>query len=77
MFSWGTIIAKQLNDRIEQAQNPQPGEVSSLYMASYLLYVMCVQNIFSEMNLNWHVSEPHVHVYMKTLMLFWKPWTMI
>jgi hypothetical protein len=43
MFNWGDIITKQLSSRIEQAQNPQPSEVPSFYMASYLLDVMCAQ----------------------------------
>jgi hypothetical protein len=44
-----------------------PYEVYSLYMASYLLDVMCAQNIFFEMNLSWHRSEPRVHIYFNTL----------
>jgi hypothetical protein len=36
-------------------------------MASYLLDVMCAKNIFSSMNLSWHVTELLVHVYFNIL----------
>jgi hypothetical protein len=67
IFNWGAIISKQLSTRIEQAQNPKPGDVPSFYMASYLLDVICARNIFSGMGLSWHVSELPVHVYFSTL----------
>jgi hypothetical protein len=36
-------------------------------MASYLLDVICTINVFSEMNLSWHVSKLLVHVYFSIL----------
>jgi hypothetical protein len=56
-FNWRAIISKQLSTRIEQAQNPNLGDVPSFYMASYSLDVICARNIFSRMGLSWHVSE--------------------
>jgi hypothetical protein len=50
-FNWGAIISKQLSTCIRQAQTPKEGETPSLYMASYLLDIICAKNIFSGMNL--------------------------
>jgi hypothetical protein len=36
-------------------------------MASYLLDVICVRNVFTVMNLRWHVAELLVHVYFSIL----------
>jgi hypothetical protein len=66
-FNWGAIISKQLSINISQAQTPKEGEVLTFYMASYLLDVICARNIFAGMNLSWHVSELHVHVYFNIL----------
>jgi hypothetical protein len=43
------------------------GEAPTLYMASYLLDVMCMRNVFATMNLSWHVAEIPVHVYFNVL----------
>jgi hypothetical protein len=63
----GCHHSKETQHRIDQAQNPEPGEVPSFYMASYLLDVVCAWNVFAEMNLSWHVFEFHVHVYFSIL----------
>jgi hypothetical protein len=63
IFNWGEIILKQLSTNILQAQTPKDGEMSSFHMGSYLLDVICARNIFSCMNLSWHVVELPVHVY--------------
>ena len=36
---------------------PKEGEASTFYMASYLLDVMCIRNVFTGMNLSWLVAE--------------------
>jgi hypothetical protein len=36
-------------------------------MDSYLLDVMCAKNVFTSMNLRWHVVELPVHVYFNVL----------
>jgi hypothetical protein len=46
-----------------QAQTPKDGEMLVFHMASYLLDVICVRNIFVSMNLSWHVFELPMHVY--------------
>jgi hypothetical protein len=46
---------------------PKEGETSTFYMDSYLLDVMCARNIFSGMNLRWHVAEILVHIYFSVL----------
>jgi hypothetical protein len=56
-FNWGAIISKQLSICIQQAQTPKEGETPTFYMASYLLDVMCARNIFSGMNLSWHMCK--------------------
>ena len=62
-FNWGAIISKKLSINLSQAQTPNEGEVLNFYMASYLLDVICARNIFASMNLSWHISRLHVHVY--------------
>jgi hypothetical protein len=37
------------------------------HMASYLLDVICARNIFTGMNLSWHVAELPMHVYFSIL----------
>jgi hypothetical protein len=66
-FNWGAIISKQLSICIQQAQTPKEGEIPVLYMASYLLDVMCTRNIFPCMNLSWHVTNLPIHVYLNIL----------
>jgi hypothetical protein len=66
-FNWGAIISKQLSINILQAQTPKYGETSVFYMASYLLDVICARNIFTGMNLSWHIVELPVHVYFSIL----------
>jgi hypothetical protein len=46
-----------------QAQTPKEGEAPTFHMASYLLDVICTRNVFTSMNLSWHVTELLVHVY--------------
>jgi len=48
----GVIISKQLGIYVQQAQTSKEGEAPNLYMASYLLDVMCARNIFADMNLS-------------------------
>jgi hypothetical protein len=43
------------------------GETPTFYMASYLLNVICARNVFTVMNLRWHVAELSVHVYFNIL----------
>jgi hypothetical protein len=66
-FNWGAIISKQLSTCIRQAQTPKEAETSSFYMASYLLDVICSNNVFAGMNLSWHSSKLSVHVYFDIL----------
>jgi hypothetical protein len=66
-FNWGAIISKQLIICVQQAQIPKEGEASTFYMASYLLDVMCVRNVFTNMNLRWHFTELPVHIYFNIL----------
>jgi hypothetical protein len=66
-FNWGAIISKQLSICIQQAWTPKEGETPTFYMASYLLDVMCARNVFTGMNLSWHVAELSVHVYFNIL----------
>jgi hypothetical protein len=42
-------------------------EAPTFSMVSYLLDVMCVRNVFANMNLSWHVAELPVHVYFSVL----------
>jgi hypothetical protein len=42
------------------------GEAPAFHMASYLLDVICVRNVFIDMNLSSHVVELPVHVYFNT-----------
>jgi len=62
MFDWGYIITKKLNSRIEQAQNPNPDEVPSFYMAPYLSDAICVRIFFAKLNISWHILEAPMHV---------------
>ena len=66
-FNCSPIISKQLSTCIWQAQTLKKAEALSLYMASYLLDVICARNVFSGMNLNWHSSKLPVHVYLSIL----------
>jgi hypothetical protein len=43
------------------------GETLFFYMASYLLDVMCARNIFTDMNMSWHVIEISVHICFSVL----------
>jgi hypothetical protein len=54
-FNWGGIISKKLSITIQQAQETKEGETPSFFMASFLLDVICARNVFSGMNLSWHV----------------------
>jgi len=36
-------------------------------MASYLLDVICMRNVFVDMNLTWHIAKLPVHVYFNIL----------
>jgi hypothetical protein len=66
-FNRGAIISKQLSICVQQAQTLKEGEAPTFYMASYLLDVMCARNVFTAMNLSWHVAELPVHVYFSML----------
>jgi hypothetical protein len=66
-FNWGAIISKKLSICIQQDQTLKEGETPSFYMASYLLDVMCGRNIFSRMNLSWHIVELPIHIYFNIL----------
>jgi hypothetical protein len=46
---------------------PKDGETPSFHMASYLLDVIYTRNIFTCMNLSWHVAKLPVHVYFNIL----------
>jgi hypothetical protein len=46
---------------------PKKRETPAFYMASYFLDVMCAINIFTDMNLSWHVAELPVHIYFSML----------
>jgi hypothetical protein len=46
---------------------PKEGETPTFYMDLYLLDVMCARNIFTGMNLSWHVAKLPVHVYFSVL----------
>jgi hypothetical protein len=46
---------------------PKEGETPAFYMASYFLDVMCARNVFTGMNLRWHVAELPFHVYFNVL----------
>jgi hypothetical protein len=63
IFNRGAIISKQLRICAQQAQTMKEGETPSFHMALYLLDVICERNVFTDMNLRWHVSELSVHVY--------------
>jgi hypothetical protein len=54
------IISKQLSTNILQDQMPKDGETPAFHMASYLLDVIFVRNIFTCMNLSWHVADHFV-----------------
>jgi hypothetical protein len=66
-FNWGAIIFKQLSICVQQAQMSKEGEAPTLYMASYLLDVMCTRNVFVSMNMRCHVVDLSVHVYFSML----------
>jgi hypothetical protein len=66
-FNWVSIISKKLNINLSQAQSPKEGEVTTFYMTSYLLDVICIRNVFASMNLRWHIVEFPVHVYFNIL----------
>jgi hypothetical protein len=66
-FNLGDIISNQLSICIQHAQISKEGETPTFYMTSYLLDVMCARNIFTSMNLSWHVTELSVHVYFSIL----------
>jgi hypothetical protein len=55
------------------------GEAPTFYMASYLLNVMCARNIFTCMNLRWHIAELVVQVYFNVLWenMYKKSYTLI
>jgi hypothetical protein len=67
IFSWGTIISKQLSICVQQAQTSKEGEAPTFYMASYLLDVLCIRNVFVGTNLSWHVAELPSHIYFSML----------
>jgi hypothetical protein len=62
-FNWGEIISKKLSICVQQDKASKEGEAPTFYMASYLLDVMCARNVFTAMNLRWHVAKILVHVY--------------
>jgi hypothetical protein len=66
-FKWGAIISKQLSICVQEAQTSKEGEEPTLYMALYLLDVMCTRNIFIDMNLSWHAAKLPVHIYFSML----------
>jgi hypothetical protein len=67
IFNWGPIISKQLSICVHQSHMLKEGEAPTFYMASYLLDVMCVRNVFVGMNLRWHVPKLPVHIYFSIL----------
>jgi len=66
-FNWGDIISKKLSICIQQDQMPKEGETPTFYMDSFLLDFMCARNIFTSMNLIWHIAELPVHIYLNIL----------
>jgi hypothetical protein len=66
-FNWGAIISKQLSICFQQAQASKEGEAPTFYMSTYFLDVMCAINIFSNMNMRWHVAKLSVHIYFNML----------
>jgi hypothetical protein len=66
-FNWSAIISKKSSTYIKQAQVPKEGDTLSFYMASYLLDINSARNAFVGMKLNWHPSEPEVHVHYSIL----------
>jgi hypothetical protein len=62
-FNWGAIISKQLSIYVQQAQMLKEGETLTFHMASYLLDVICVRNVFADTNLIWYFTRLPVHVY--------------
>jgi hypothetical protein len=71
-FNWGGVISKKLSITIQQAQKTREGETPSFFMASFLLDVICARNVFSGMNLSWHVVELPVHVYCQDTFYYFK-----
>jgi hypothetical protein len=67
IFNWGAIISKQLSICVQQDQTPKEGGAPMFYMASYVLDVICVRNVFVSMNLSWHVADLLVHIYFSVL----------
>jgi hypothetical protein len=66
-FNWGAIISNQLSTNVLQAQMLKEGEAPAFHMALYLLDVICARNVFTGMNLSWHIVELPVHVYFNIL----------
>jgi hypothetical protein len=56
-----------LRTSILQAQSSEEGEAPTFHMASYQLDVIYARNVFSNMNLSWHIAELPVHVYFNIL----------
>jgi hypothetical protein len=46
---------------------PKEGEAPAFHMASYMLDVICVRNVFIYMDLSWHVAKMPIHVYFNIL----------
>jgi len=67
IFNWGAIILKQMSTNILQSQTPKDGEMLTFNMTSYLLDVIYARNVFTGMNLRWHVAEIPMHVYLNIL----------
>jgi hypothetical protein len=67
-FNWGAIISKQLSICVQHAQTLKEGDAPTFHMTSYLLDVICVGNVFANMNLSWHVAELPIHIYINILL---------
>jgi hypothetical protein len=67
IFNWGHHHFKTIEYQSRASSKTESRRSALLFMASYLLDVICARNIFPGMGLSWHVSELLFHVYFSIL----------
>ena len=63
MLNWGDIISSNLENQLKKTKNEL-----KLYMASYVMDLMCARREYPTLGWKWDPSRPSIHVYYKILL---------
>jgi hypothetical protein len=62
-FDWVAIPSHSLNRAINRDKKYKSKNFPTFYMESYPLDMICANNPFLDMNLNWNIVKTPIHVY--------------